>query len=758
MFSKSFFLSVCCLLPALVLADEWAVSRAAVRVKVKVTQPADAPRLGVFLKIQDGGLLPTPYAVPTAFDSKGKPLKSIILSHTKSDGLSLLFEEPSTGGATIYFSASKTPPAKPKDCNLVPSLIIYTKNTKASLEAAKAMSQVYPPAPGAFCQRWNWFASGVNPTGPDDHYVLWFRGAIKLAKPEQILLATVSDEGSELWVDGKPFVKWPGVHTRKGGEHGEHGRSVKLDTGLHTIDYFQFELTGLQEANAVWRRQGAESELPVTIDAYAKSGYCHVEKIELNDGRVAAGFHASTAPGTSWQYRDLMQPVNYFWTGKEPLTLFSLTAGSVPKDARVYWEFGNNRRYEGKTFNLMVPGVAEQIEYPITLAVENGKGTARTMQRLFVPWNPRKANINNPWDVTAYLTAFLHLAESKPKGDDPCSDWTSDQWQLLVELLSPYRGGKITEVLFKNGSDTLIKLPEHNLTVLQNRYIEYLRLLRDDTRLLSQLIYFDKNSKSGKQRFRWIARRIDSCLWDLNRPDLAARELNRLRETSSGADQGRIAALLSGDVAYALGKRDEAMKFYQDAEDRWRSQQLRNRTSGSSVLSTLRTRRTAAEKAATAAANKKGKGAAPKKEEKKPVATFKLPKVTPAEAWKTYTVRNSSMYITLLSMLEQGAVQHAFDLLQEWENESPSAKMDGEYPIAAALVYKHVKDWRRSANILDVYVRHTNFSAQLPDAIRTEIECLMQFGNRKRARELAEMFTTKFAGHPYEEEIKGLIR
>ena len=757
MFSKSLFVFACCVLPFTGMAEAWRVSRAAVRVDVKVTQPADDPRLGVFLKIQDGGLLPGPYAVPAAFDAKGNPLKSIILSNTKKDGLCLLFEEPKGGKASIYVSGSKTPPAKPKDCNLVPSLIVYTKNTKASLEAAKAMSQVYPPAPEAFCQRWNWFASGVNPTGPDDHYVLWFRGAIKLAKPEQILLATVSDEGSEIWVDGKPFVAWPGIHTRKGGEHGEHGRSVKLDAGLHTIDYFQFDLTGPQEANVVWRREGAAAtDLPATIDAYAKSGYCSIEKIELSDGRVSTDFHAEANPRMNWQYQGLPQPINYFWTGKEPLTLFTLSAGETPKGAKVYWEFGNRRRYEGKTMNLMVPGVAESIDYPVTLAVENGKGVARTVQRLFVPWNPRKASINNPWDVTAYLTAFLHLAESKPQGDDPCADWSSDHWQLLMELLAPYRGGKITELLFKNGSDTILRLPEDQLSILQKRYIEYLRLLRDDSRLLSQLLYFDKNSKSGKQRFHWIAERIRACLWDLNRPDLAARELSRLRESSSGADQGRIAALLSGDAAYALGKRDEAMKHYQDAEDRWRSQQLRNRGGGSSVMSKLITRRAAAEKNA-AAKNKKGAAAA-KPEDKKPTVSFQLPKASPAEAWKTYTVRNSSMYITLLSMLEQNAVADALELLEEWENESPSAKLDGEYPLAAALVYKHVKDWRRAANILDVYVRQTNFSAQLPDAIKTEIECLMQFGNRKRARELAEMFSAKFAGHPYEEQIKLEVR
>ena len=100
----------------------------------------------------------------------------------------------------------------------------------------------------------------------------------------------------------------------------------------------------------------------------------------------------------------------------------------------------------------------------------------------------------------------------------------------------------------------------------------------------------------------------------------------------------------------------------------------------------------------------------------------------------------------------------ALQEMANWESESPTSKLEGEYPIAAARVYQKAKDFRRAANILDLYTRNTGMSAQLPDAIKLEVECLGELNDTERQRKLAKDFLKRFPGHPFEEEMKGIAQ
>lgn len=68
-----------------------------------------------------------------------------------------------------------------------------------------------------------------NPFGPDDHFSSWFTGWFRLDARETLYLATISDEGSEVHLDGSLLVAWPGRHTRRAGVKGEYGKEVTLD-------------------------------------------------------------------------------------------------------------------------------------------------------------------------------------------------------------------------------------------------------------------------------------------------------------------------------------------------------------------------------------------------------------------------------------------------------------------------------------------------------------------------------------------------
>lgn len=704
-------------------APNWIAPGATVCVEVAVETSPDDPRLGVFVKVPDGGMLPVPFAVPQAYSEDGKPLETLVFGYDKQDGVGVLFAEPPGGGKVyLYFSPSQKPPVKPASDTLFPSLVLFTRSGKGALDIAKSLQSRYPYGQDACFDRWKWCGSMVNPFGPDDHYSLWFVGGFILEKSERIWFATISDEGSEVLIDGRKVASWTGVHTRKKGAKGEHGAFVQLDKGLHRFDYFQFELTGKQEAQLVWKRPGVETKtgLPEMLSGFAKSGSGKIEGVRYKDGRVCGTI-------VLHNQRGIEQPISYFWFGERPVNLFSVTA-QTPGDAKATLEFGKGQKLKTPTATWLAVGRPDELSVPVALTVENAAGTTRVTRWLRSPWTPSKASIEKPEDRLAYRRAFLCMVNAVPPPGDPCADWAPDLWAVLVELMEPYKGGPLLKRLFEDGFATLQKRPDWQRWKLEDRFIESLRLQKDGERLLAWIARFEKTERDSARKFHWREERVNALLLDLARPDAAARELAALKENASGAEQAQIVLLRTGDVARALGKHDEALKSYRDAEENYRA---RHRAVG---------------RRAVAAA----KGAS--------VARFKLPDAPKGEEWKTYTVRNASMYKTILSQLEQNAFDESLQTLRTWENESPTGKMEGEYTMAEARVYRALGDSRRAVNALDVYVRNTVMTAELADAMKLEAECLADLNETARRRALARDFLKRFPGHPYGDQMEEMAR
>jgi hypothetical protein len=716
---------------------DWAVPAAALRVDVRVQRLPDHKDLGVFVKIPDGGLLPGKYPVPDVRDEKGNALEHLIVGHLPSDGLGLLFAQPESGDtARIYLKGSANPPSKPAASRLFPSVLFYAKSGNASLDAAKRMANEYPPAQGASFNPWSCIGSMVNPYGPDDDFSSWYVGAILLTKKESIYFATVSDEGSEFAIDGKTAVSWPGLHTREGGAKGQHGAHVELAAGLHRIDYFHFEAKGKQESQLTWRRKGiTEGPVPELVQDFAKSGEGAITAITFKDGRAGAAI------------RGYYEPNGYFWTGEQPLSLFTLSYSGVPADdtLSVSWEFGKDKRLSEPLVEWLVPGDADQISFPVTLAVSNKAGVARTSVRLVCPWTPTELSLDNQGDRLNFRKALYNMIRAAPKSADPCADWKSDHWGILVELLEPYRAGPILYEVFTRSFETLQKLPPEQRWALEDRFIETLRLQRNDKQLLEWISKFESTEKNSARKFRWKDERVCAYLFDVNDAAAAKRDISSLREAAIAPDQTQIAALRQGDVERALGNIETATKFYKDAQERYRSRNKLGVAGGRLAYVGPRKRK----EAESTNVVDKAAGKRPKLQT--------LTSKAKVDDWKIYTVHDTSMFATITSFLAQDAVPEAFQKLADWENESPQSKLSGEYPLAEAKVYAHVEDYRRAISALDAYRKVITMSAQLADVMKMEVECLQKISDKKRAREVAEDFVKRFPGHPFEAEMKEVL-
>jgi len=714
---------------------DWSVSPGAVlRVDVRVDALPDHKDLGVFVKIPDGGLLPGKYPVPDVRDAAGKPVEHVIAGYDQTDSLGVLFAQPDSGDTVhIFVKGSPTPPPKPEKNRLYPSVIYYTKNGGAALDTAKRMADEYPPAVGAHFGEWTCIGSMVNPYGPDDDYSSWFVGAILLKQKENIYFATVSDEGSEFAIDGKTVASWPGIHTRDGGAKGQHGANVELAAGLHRIDYYHFEVRGKQEAQLTWRRKGIvnKSGLPELVNEFAKSGSGAISGIVFKDGRRGAIIRGNN------------QPNGYFWTGEKPLNLFTLSYGGIADESSsVTWEFGRHKRISEPSIEWIVPGDADMLSYPVTLAVSNKAGIARTSARLVCPRTPTKLSFDTPNDRLSFRKALYNMVRAVPSPGDPCADWNSDLWSILVDLLEPYRAGPILIEIFTRGFETLQKLPPEQRWALEDRFVETLRLQRDGKALLGWVNKLEANEKTNARKFRWKEERVCAYLFDLDDPAAAKREVAFLKEAAIAPAQTQIAALRLGDVERILGNTDAAMKFYKDAQDRYRSRNKTGMAGGRLGFVDPKKRRVIPE------ANDVSKVSSKKP---KPPSLFSQKKI---DDWKIYTVHDASMSATIASFLTQEAIPEAFQKLSDWENESPQSKLTGDFLLTEAKVYIHVEDYVRAINTLDHFRKSVTMTAELADAMKLEVDSLLKINEKKRAQEVAKDFLGRFPGHPYEAEMK----
>jgi tetratricopeptide (TPR) repeat protein len=712
---------------------DWAVPNAALRIEAAVRErPAEAD-LGVYLQIPDGGILPAHPAIDVR-DAAGRPLESLLLWHTPADAMGIVFRPPESGDGevSIYIRAASALPPKPAATTLKPSLFVFTRSGSASLENARKMASEWPPAKGAFGGLTDRIGIRWNPFGPNDQFSTWFTGWFKLDARETLYFATISDEGSEVLLDGALLADWPGLHTRKAGAKGQFGKSVTLDPGWHRIDYYHFEVEGDQEMCLVWKRgRAGKDELPAYMEgsAWGRTGRAEPLRITAADGRVVG-----------WVAGNL-QADGYLWTGSNPVNRHILTCNGVGADdgIRIAWDFGRDRIAGGGSCAWLVSG-GSAAEPTAILSVASPAGVSRQTFRLASFTSPRAHALGSPADRLLFRQTFLGMVEAVPADKDPCAAWNGDLWSTFAEVLEPYKGGPILLALFSRGWKTLQTLPVGQRHLLEDRLAETLRLEQDTVRQLAWIDRLEQNERDRARQFRWREERIACHLYDRGDVESARRAARQMRESASRSDEIQRALLRLGDVEHLAGDREQAARFYAEAQTRYRSN---SRLGGAAAPPRFELLHAIP---AGEAANRAPRSL------RSTASDLKR-----SDAWKLYAVNDAAQSATIRAYLEQNALEEAFAALAQWENDTPLSKIDGDLLMTEARVYFQAGDFRRAAAILAACLRVDVMTSRLPEAMDLHLEALMRLKRIPEARTLAEAALKRFPGLPVAERAARIL-
>ncbi len=707
----------------------WAVPDASLRFDFTVASQPSEPAAGILVFVPDGGLLPTPSPKPTVLDDAGKTVEHETLWHHPSEGLGLVIAKPSTPGFSVYVGRQSRFTRNDR-ASFTPGPLFYVKLGNAGLDLATRLTGGFPPGRDSIMGPVRLIGQQENPFGPDDDFSGWFSAWLTIDKPGSYYFATISDEGSLVKIDGKTVAEWPGQHTRKAGARGQFGSALNLTAGAHEVNYFYFNNGGASEAQLAWRAPGATNPLPTLVpaSAYRQSGSSRLTGMAGKDGGPVA------LPTASCE--------SYFWFGEQPANLFRLApllAGQNPRDTVYEWNMDDGKTVRGTDVIWIVEGSAPRV---VTLTARLGNRVSAASCTLKLNTTPPAASAENPFHRQQYRTALLNRCKAVPPKSRPAADWSPDLWQLLINVVEPFKGQALFDELFERSQADLEKaLSPADRALLEDLFTQNL-YYADKARAAAWLDKLEKSERNIDRRRNWILQKTEWALYQAGDTNLARQTAAALAAQAPGSEAGTLALVRLGDIEAFAGRFDAARALYAQAQaqtPRKPGDLAKSSGTGSAGLARSKSE-LEAERARYAPGRKGGSGLGRK-----------------ADPWKAEAVRGGAYYETIRNLLRNGYRREAREELRHWELELPSEKLGGEYPVAEADYFMAIQDYARARLILATYRQAVDVSPFMPRAMGLELDCLQRLGRPREASALAAIVLKRFPGHPVAERA-GQIR
>jgi len=389
---------------------------------------------------------------------------------------------------------------------------------------------------------------GYNPFGSSVGFVSYYDGWFYAPRTGAYRIATISDDASFVFIDGKMAVQWPGLHTVGGGMRGEHNAPVDLATGAHRVQYYHLQYVATTCAELVWTLPGEKEPHVMMPNDYLPAFEADAGLAQFQNDPGTLEFGA--VPVSTLEYG------GYHYI----LWRFGDLAG-VPGSPAVasQWDFGN-----GMTSNARSPMVwfLHPGDYQVTLRSGLARGEVRTVTQWI-----RVSDLLQ-LDASSKPDAFDRAAQMM--GDYPIGGLSEADRRALLTLLT-YREkydaiekvcrAWLDEVYRKNAPvpvDMVLELGRV-LTDVRKKYPDAEAAYEEAARRLrpGDQFGYQVHLALGELRVRRL-KKYDAAIASL---ETARKQV----EPKNQVYQRRIAIAL-GDAYRGKLARNEARKEYQQAE------------------------------------------------------------------------------------------------------------------------------------------------------------------------------------------------
>lgn len=199
---------------------------------------------------------------------------------------------------------------------------------------------------------------GFNPYGSSKNYLSVYRGKVICAEDGEYSFATASDDSSFLFVDGKLIAQWPGAHGAGEGAWGQYNGKVKLDKGVHKIEYYQESEVGGQCSVAGWTPPSAKQVRLITDTDFVRPRTTEIIAFERRGKKTAAAFTYNKIASLDIE--------------GEQLFLYRMKPWNMPKEGVEFrWEFGDGTSSAEAEPEHVFAG---EERFEVTLAVKTPDG------------------------------------------------------------------------------------------------------------------------------------------------------------------------------------------------------------------------------------------------------------------------------------------------------------------------------------------------------------------------------------------------
>jgi len=232
---------------------------------------------------------------------------------------------------------------------------------------------------------------GGNPFGESMNFTTHYTGWLQTSGTGELMLYTLSSDGSFVLVNDRFEFGWPGVHSPRADAGTVHSKKVTGSPGFTKIDYYHAKFGGDEAATVLgWQRNGKLEAIPPS--AWLHPGEAQLQKIEQSHG---------------WPLPMVkVQPDSYLGYSGRWLTEARFTlANVIPDGWSAEWRFDDGSIVAGAECRRILAGAGAR---SVVVKLRRASDEVQGVKNFRFPDDLRAALIKNPNDIARYLDLLAH--------------------------------------------------------------------------------------------------------------------------------------------------------------------------------------------------------------------------------------------------------------------------------------------------------------------------------------------------------------